>query len=195
MALPIILDVFRVAFEWETTQGQSATNVMHFLDRLGTRTPAQVFTVIDTNVVTNLWNRVSSSAEVKRLAITPLDGTSSTTTVPCADVAKWNGNAGAEYSPAVSSLVKLQTGLRGRENRGRVYLPFTAETALVNGFFPLGVDQTNWQNSWNLFLNVLDLADLPLVVASYVHSQANGVLSAVCETTAATQRRRQTRLR
>jgi hypothetical protein len=92
--------------------------------------------------------------------------------------------------------VKLQTGLRGRSFRGRVYRPFAAEETCSDGF----LDPANvllLQTAWENFIASLaaDAYSDTLVVASYKLATKDPVVNVVAEHALGTQRRRQTRLR
>lgn len=190
--LPIIADVYRCTFNWvETAKGLLAANVMHF-HAVGT-TPAGLAAIIDAHVAVGMWQFTVGSASVQTLEVTKLDGTSATYTFPTGSPAKWTGGQGVgDFIPQVAGLVKLNTTLRGRSFRGRVFLPFVAEAAQVSGTLTAG-NVTTAQAAWNNFLTAMSVATADLTVASYHLSTDTLVLNALVESQTATQRRRQRR--
>jgi hypothetical protein len=160
-------------------------------------TATEVFTCLDAHVTAAMWSSVGGGASVSDVAITPLDGVSPTVDFPTGSPAKWTGPGGGQTSPAVATLVKLTTDLRGRSHRGRVYLPFQSEAAEADGALNPAT-QTAAQAAWSTFLTAI-AADattpMTLVVASYKLSSARNVQSVAVEGMLATQRRRQSRLR
>lgn len=204
--LPVIANTYRCAINWTHGSGQKASNVMHF--RAPTLDAVGVANAIDSNVTTNMWNNVLAAATVTSLYVTKLDGVAASY-IKTTSGAKWSGTAGAsDWAPNVASIVSFRTAKRGQRNRGRIYLPFQAETNTTAGVLPAGVAAN--QTAWNTFLTAMATATCSLVVASYGRSEyiknhqlvtavwtpeANDVTSIVVETTLGTQRRRQSRLR
>jgi hypothetical protein len=194
--LPTISNTFRVALDWADASGQTAVNVMH-IRIAGGGTIGNVAAAMDSAATGNMWASVINSAHVSQFAITPLDGSTATAFVTPTTIGKWTGSSSStEFLPAVSPLVKLTTAIRGRSNRGRLFLPFTGEGNVVNGKVR-AADVTVMQPAWTSFLAGL-AAFTPactLVVASYKLSTATTVLAAHVEDVLGTQRRRQGRLR
>jgi hypothetical protein len=195
-ALPVIADVFRCALNWTTSGGQTATNVIHIHDQAGGHNQSDAMAVLNATVTATMWRPVVPSAVVTDVAITPLDGSSATQHFAPATPAHWTGQNGTDFVPQVSVLLKLATVQRGRSKRGRVFLPFTAESSIQNGL----VDSTqaaSMTTDWTTFLSAL-LTHSPSwewVVASYKNASMQAVDTVTCELVAATQRRRQGRLR
>jgi hypothetical protein len=198
--LPVIANTFRCAFEWTVFGGQkSPANVMHFTGAAPAATPSDLVGALESSVSAGMWSLVSSDASVTSLAITPLDGTSPTSTFNTSGGAKWAGSATGGNIPQVAAVVSLKTLLRGRENRGRVYLPLLGEGKVQGGII-LATDATSTQNAWNTFRTSMAAASphaFSFVVASYdrKHSGASAhatpVASVFVSTFTATQRRRQ----
>jgi hypothetical protein len=194
--LPIIADTYRTALKWIDNSGQHAVNVMHF--RVSAYTPALLFADIDTTVTANMWGSVATTASVLEVDITPLDGVSSTQTFPTGQPAKWTGSSGGtQYTPQAASLIKLQTGVRGRDNRGRLFLPFTSEAQQVDGFLISGT-VTSITLAWQA---LVDAFAGGVVVAAYdrrhngAGAHATPVTVATCEAAIGSQRKRQQRNR
>ena len=209
--LPSITNVFRVAFNWVHTNGQTAANVMHF--RAPSLNTGGVATAIDTNVTANMWAMASLNAHVESLSITPLDGTGATLPYPVTG-SKWAGTVSAsiDFVPDAACVVSLRTAKRGRRYRGRVYIPFQCESQIANGVITGSLTVT--ANDWTAFLANMATASCRLVVATYGHGlvktpgvyppaytettwspDATDVATAVVESILGTQRRRQGRLR
>jgi hypothetical protein len=202
--LPVIPDVFRCALEWTLVgTSQTAVNVIH-IHTVGTgKTSHEVFTALDAHVTANMWGPVNNFAGVQSVAITPLDGVSPTTTFPTGLPAKWTGTTTGDTLVAVAGLVKFTTAFRGRNRRGRIYLPFTGESATSQGAITPSI-VTAANAAWATFIaSISGDATTPetLAVASYDRRHAGAgasvedVFLAVLEPMAATQRRRQTRIR
>jgi hypothetical protein len=149
---------------------------------------------LDDAVTSALWNTVSSNAHVDHVSITPLDGTSATASFTPVVPAAWVGGRAGDTIPNMATIVKLTTGLRGRDRRGRMYLPFLPEGSQADGTIT-DVNLAAMQTAWTALLGTLTADNWALVVASYKLSHDAPVLSVLCESVAGTQRRRQSRLR
>jgi hypothetical protein len=196
-ALPVIADTFRIAMHWTDGAGQNAVNVIH-TKSAASAVASDVMELLDDTVTSNMWPSVATGCHVDDVAITPLDGTSATAHFSPGTPGNWTGGAGsAEYEPQISVIVKLTTLHRGRSFRGRVYLPFTAESVVSKG----AVDPTiagDITTAWQTFVGALEsdpTTSSSLVVASYKLAVATDVISVLGEAEAATQRRRQGRNR
>lgn len=195
--LPVIPNVFRVAFRWHNaSNSQTAVNVMHFLGAGATPLASDLRTALVGNFSASMVIPCANTARVYQLDIIKLDGSAATVSYP---VSLPLGASGGDWTPQVSVLVKIQTALRGRNNRGRIYLPMIAESAVAMGVFdPLILPTV--QTAWDGFLTAMELAT-PTAwnpgVASYdrIHSGAGAhftpITRYVVESFTATQRRRQ----
>lgn len=190
--LPVITDVFRVAFLWQSTDlPKSAVNVMHF--EASGKTASQVATAIDAHVTAGMWFAQNSHAAVTELDVTPLDGSGTTFTFATASAAKWKGGSSTfDVNPQVAAVVKMVTAKRGRSYRGRVFLPWVAENRVTNGAFdPTDLAAVN--ALWATFLTDMNTASVHPVIASYLHATSERVTGVSFEARTATQRRRQNR--
>jgi len=197
--LPVIANVFRLTTRWTSSAGGLAENVMHFLAAASTAN--DVSTDFAASITQTMWGPVSAQAWMPSYDVIKLDGSAATVSFTGGSSGKWQGGGGntdPEVAPA--ALVKMQTGLRGQANRGRIYLPFVAEGQAGNGALA-GAIVTSTQTAWDAFLAAMTAAgDLP-VVASYdrlgggAGAHATVIVKYVVETILGTQRRRQTRLR
>lgn len=192
MSLPVITDIFRVAFNW-VNGSQHAVNVMHFRDETGVADPSDIVTPLSVSKPTHFLDGIASAAHVATYDVTPLDGSTATGTYSAAN---WVGGTGSgDPLPQVARVMKFTTAFRGRSYRGRAFLPFVAEGAVADGSFigdstgPLV--STAWE-SWRL---TLVSAGWTLVVASYKLEEAVEVTTITAETLTGTQRRRMSRLR
>jgi hypothetical protein len=190
--LPVIANVWRVTFEFNEAHGISPRNVMHFLDSGGDRTADGVFNAINDNLPSGgLWGPVGDEYTVQQLGIIKLDGTSATTFHPTDTSAKWQGGVGGDIIPNGAAVVKLQTGLRGREHRGRVFLGPLSEGAQADGYIGSTI-QSDTTSDWVAFTNALVGlgTPMPLVVASYRHATAAQVIDVGCRHHIGSMRRR-----
>lgn len=190
--LPVIADTFRVAMFWQGQSGLLGQTVMHF--QKAAASAASVAADVDANVTASMWTHTNTNTKVTELHVTPLDG-SSATYILAVTGAKWAGTSGAsDVVPASAVVVSFRTGLRGKSNRGRIYLPFTSENVIADGKL-LAANVAIGQPAWNAFLAaMIAVPDFP-VVASYKLATKHQITSIVYEGTLGTQRRRQQRLR
>lgn len=200
--LPIIPDTYRCALNY-VGSGTIATNVIHIRRTTTGSTATDAFNAIDGSWTLNQLLPLDNLCILQSCDITPLDGVSSTSHFSFSSAAKYTGGTSGDALIAPSAIIKLQTGVRGRANRGRVYLPFISEGCTAGGLITTSGVATNTTNAWANFVSSLT-ARTPaweLGVASYdrAHSGASAhftqVLTVSCEAVLATQRRRQNRLR
>lgn len=202
--LPVIAQTFRVALRWlYAPKSQTAVNVMHIAADSAGKTALEVFTCLDAHVTANMWDGVASGSHVEEVDITPLDGTTATQSFLTSSPAKWSGVNATDAIPAVAILVKEVTLFRGRNKRGRLFLPFCAEGVSETGFIN-GGSQATMQAAWTAFLAAIDgdgTTPMNMTVASYdrKHGGAGAggtaVDHVVIETALGTQRKRQERNR
>lgn len=198
-SLPTIPNVYRVALDWinTSTGAGTASNIFHVRNATGYPNSPAVFTCLDAHVTAAMWSFVASTYRVAKMVITPLDGTTASDEVTIAATAKWTGNNAGDPIPNMANIIKLRTAKRGRSYRGRLFLPFVSESAQVNGVLS-GTAVATCDAAWNAFLIAIGTdATFPLTfgIASYKLATFEPTLGAVCEGTAATQRRRLSRLR
>ena len=193
--LPVINGVFRVALNWtHAATGQSAENVIHISDIGGSSNA--VAAELDSRAVADMWLSANSQASVKSLSITPLDGTSATIDYLMTQDGRWAGDGTDGFLPAVATIVKFNSAMRGRANNGRLFIPFTDEGKVTDGSLNTGLAATMttaWQ-SW--VANMVSDGFVPCV-ASYLVGSAHesDIVQVTVEEVLGTQRRRQGRLR
>jgi hypothetical protein len=198
MALPVIADTYRCALHWTSNVAGQAVNIFHVKGpHSGYPNSQAVFTCIDAHVTTGLWTFISSNLTADSMTITPLDGVTASSTIAITPAAKWSGQSAGEAIPNMANLIKLTTAKRGRSYRGRLYLPNVGEPDQTNGKLAVAKVPTT-TTAWNTFIAAIGTdatTSLIMGIASYTHSTIDPVINAFCEGTAATQRRRLTRLR
>lgn len=191
--LPIIGATTRVALNYIESSGLTATNVIHIA---GADTPSDLADVIIAAVPSTgsaMWGPMSSSARLSSLDLLPLDGATATYHRDLDTNAKWYGQGGGAPIPAACALVKLDTGVRGRSNRGRIYIPFVGESVFSSGLLD-ATAREDCENGWEAFRTALIGDANALVVASYRNRDAHPVTALSCLVKCATQRRRQSRV-
>ena len=209
---PVIDGIHRVAFKWKVTAtGHLAVNVMHF--KGASSDPAGLFAALNTNVTNTMWANIGTDGVITEVQITPLDSAQSATQVFAPTGAKWAGLATpGDYSPHTATVISLRTAKRGRQNRGRIYLPFPIEANMIKG---TSASVATAQTAWDTFRTAMTTGSWPLHVASYGHGMhraktpgggyvitpvswtphSEAVTSLLVEPLFGTQRRRQSRLR
>jgi hypothetical protein len=170
--------------------------VIHITAEAGTPSAGDIGDAIVAAWPNHMMTGIPASVAMDYIDVTPLDGTSTTVRTPTGSAGEFVGEQTGDWSPQVASVVKLQTGLRGRSFRGRVFRPFTAEETASDGF----LDNANvllLQTAWENFIASLaaDAFSDTLVVASYKLAEKTPVVAVSAERALATQRRRQSRLR
>lgn len=189
MPLPVIANTYRVALLWSHSDlGSDAVNVMHF--RKAGATPVDLATKIDSHVGNTMWNFQDSHAVVNEVDVTPLDGTTVTYPFLTGAPTKWKGfSSSHDVIPQGAAVMKILTAKRGRSYRGRLYLPWVAETFSTNGVLD-ATTVTNMTTAWSTFVSAMSGDGYDLVVASYLLETAEDAIAIACEPMLATQRRR-----
>lgn len=198
--LPIIPNTYRCSLIWNASGfGKSAVNVIHIKANASTTTATDAYNAIKNNLSAAMWTFQILSAGIVQVNIIPLDGTSATSTFTTPGGGVWQGQSSGAFVPQVAAIIKLQTGQRGRNKRGRVYLPWVAESQVSAGTLTAGTVNTV-QAAWVAFNNGLvgmSPVQWDLGVAAYdrkhdgAAAQFTGVTNITCESLSATQRRRQ----
>lgn len=198
--VPVIPNAVKVAFKWGAT-GQSAFTT--FGITTSTSDLAAVAASIGSHVSSAMWGCVSSSATISEMHLFRYDG-ATPTFVTGVTGSQWLGAAAdTDFGVALAALVSFRTATRGQWARGRIYLPFTAESANTAGSLTPGFIG-NLQTAWDAFRTGMQAGGTPLAVISLAdHPELNPphtpaarlIISSIVEAKLATQRRRQTRLR
>lgn len=185
--LPVIGGVVRASVQGICPSGQPWVNVWHFQYANGASAPGSVeIGALDTQFYKfyggpglstgqPVMASCKSTCSIQQIAYTPLDGVSNTLTFSHA----LNGSAGSALSTPseVAMVLTLRTALRGRRNRGRVYLPpFGNDFWDTNGFLSTsGLVATKLITQWTALQGLINPLQWTHVVASYGHGTANGV--------------------
>lgn len=178
--LPVIGQTWRATFEFNELQGVKPRNVMHFFDSVGGATPADVFNAIQGAIPNpGIFQPLKSGFICQTVSLIHLDGTSGSTAHNTDGSSKWEGFTSGDPIPNLAAVVKLATGLRGREHRGRVFLGPIGESANDGGMLT-GSWAADTTTNWVTFTNALITAGFPLVVASYKHSSQSPVDNVRC---------------
>jgi hypothetical protein len=153
-----------------------------------------VFDAINDHVVDDMFQHTVVGVSIERVDILKLDGVSATKSYIIPDVTNWRGTASGEVTIAVAAIVKLQTGLQGPANRGRIFLPWVAESRQNHGVLS-GTVASDLTTAWNAFQTAITAEGVLLVVASYKNEEIHSVINLVGEAACGTQRRRQQAIR
>lgn len=194
--LPVIPGVYRVTWNWTALVAPThAVNVMHFSGATGPLNIPLLAAKLNSTITSAMFDPLSVTAKVDHWSIIPLDGFSGSTDFAGPTT---TGSSGGDTIPQVSILLKISTGLRGRNNRGRNFLPFVSELEVANGTFA-STSLTPCQAAWRTWQTAMNTGtdSFALGVASYdrAHSGAGAHFTVAnpitVESLTATQRRRQ----
>lgn len=195
MALPVIDDVFRVTWNFQSYDGITPRIVQHY--RTSTANGQDVGLALWDAVVDNLFLPMHESFEPTSLSLIRLDGTSATVVVPRPVDVTANLCAGdGQIIPASAAVMSWRSLVRGPKGRGRSYIGPVTEGANENGML-VGDSLTELPAAWGSFYVALGEQDPSIgpVVASYVHEEAYLIQGASLSEVLGTQRRRQNQLR
>lgn len=191
--LPVIEDVYRVTWNFTTDQGVTPRIVQHYKS-IGSDV-AVVGAALVGAVADSMFYPMPASFEPFSMSILPLDGVTPTQefTIPPTHAMCGGDSQGI---PAAAAIMKLTTQVRGPRGRGRSFIGPIAENTQDSGILTQ-IARNNLLAGWNDFLPAIQALDpvIFMVVASYVHADANPVTNVVFESVLGTQRRRQNQLR
>jgi len=198
MPLPVITDTLRVEVQGLTAIGSSWENVLHFR-KSGALTFAGAIAVLEPNLQKlygpsaafaggQRWEDPAATTwTVQRYRYTPLDGSSAATVTQ--HVA--TGQSATDALPSgVAVTFTLRTALRGRSFRGRVYWGGYSESSNPAGAEPTAATIAAQVTNWLGLITALTGTGVSLVVASYLHSTAEDVVSVDSQARWNSQRRR-----
>lgn len=195
--LPVIEDVFRCAIGFQSiTTGLHCVNVLHFRSTGSvTHVGEAIADAMEAQeALANPWGPLSGNYTCTGIDVLPLDGVSAGSFFPVTSV---QGGGSGDEIPASALVVSLRTAARGPRGRGRVFIGPIGEGDNTHGVLNGGSAEgdgiaANWE-SFAALLAALTPA-VRLVVASYVHADANDVVSFRVDINLGTQRRRQDRV-
>jgi hypothetical protein len=183
----VIADVWRVAFELASVSGRVATNILNVFSTAGDAT--ELGDTLESAIPSvNPWSYVSSGYDVPSLSITPLDGVSSATAHSCPQIA---GTQSGQTVPEAAACIGLQTGVRGPQARGRIYIGPLTESSIDTGQIQSGT-LAGLLTAMDAFINDLAAASPAILVgvASYKHAIWRPVTSFRVDSFQTTQVRR-----
>lgn len=179
MALPVISGLTRVSISGTTINGTPWVNVIH-LRYTGGGDPTTTNQLVAQPIIEHLYSGAAYTGGANMLSFCHpglvmtdisflnLDGISATLRRPVSHVGT---SAAADPLPAsTSAVVKLGTLERGRNRRGRVYLPPWTEAHSDGGGHITTADRALVINQWGGFQTDLQGNSWELVVASYLGS-------------------------
>jgi lipoprotein-anchoring transpeptidase ErfK/SrfK len=155
------------------------------------------------NFLANMGGPLDAEVQMLPASIRLGDGSTTPFEATTTNSVATGGTAYTSASPQVAVLVKKNTGLGGKQNRGRTYMPWWVSTAYIaeNG----NLDSTavaNLQTDADTFLTQLTTDTIPMCIAHRVFTISGGkpvltayhtgplVTSFKVESVVATQRRR-----
>lgn len=189
--LPTIGNCVRVALNWTGVGGVAPVNVLHLIT--SSTDEGDIASALDDAFQANpgCFQAVMANYILDTYTITLLDGSSAGQVVNALGT-PITGGGGGNMVPQVAAVLSLHTPQRGPRGRGRLYLGPVGETEIDSGLISSGV-RSAMVAGWTDWMT--DMAASPIAaslgVASYVHTEVNGVTSLSMRPAAGTQRRRQ----
>lgn len=190
MPLPVLADMWQVRLNWNNTNApRDASNNLYFFDSVGTQTATNLAVDFAASVNAQMWGMQSTPSVVTAMTITPLDGVTAGAVFPTGGGAVWLGGSGTDAILQGSTVISIKSGHRGPSGRGRVYLPWTAESTQLNGVLtPANV--TSVQTGWNSFFTAMVAAGWSPSVVSTADAINYPALNYTVRPNLMTQRRR-----
>jgi len=182
MTLPVIANVIRVSVFGTVEGGVGWSNTFHLIKDAST-TYAAAIGAAQTEVTTLYsstgygggkegWGEYATDgSHTAQVIYTPLDGTTASTTFAMVQ----SGQSSQEpTSPQNAISCTINTGLRGRSNRGRVFWACTSREILSGGKVA-AANVASINACWKQFNDNLIASGAPssLAVASYLHSSVH----------------------
>ena len=195
--LPVIANVIACHVRGTLPNGRQWVNGYHVL-KPGGMSIATAIATIDPLLVAlyntahagggiSLLSVMSTGLHMSDISYLPLDGSSATSTVSHALA---GGEATDQLANSTAITVTSQTGLRGRDKRGRVFLPPICENQNFPGGVPNPALITGWQINFNGYLADATTATIFPVVASYKHATQNLITKYVVRAVYSSRRKR-----
>lgn len=140
-------EIYRLAVKWEhEITGDDAVNIFHFkqLDALILDTPGEDLVGAFQEEVEELYaGIVSVNYSIVQYSVRKVASNEDAYDAPAA-VTGERGTTSDQLPSTVAAIITWTTGLTGRNNRGRTYLPPTSEGDLLAGlwastYFPTGM--------------------------------------------------------
>lgn len=200
-------DIAKVRITWQQA-GHEAQNVFHWQkDAAGAFTFVELDQLIDQ--VLHAYNLNTNDGPLGALAdevvMTKVEtvgiGDNTSPGVERSVSLAGHNSTASPLPPALALLVGLETGFRGKSNRGRLYQIGVGDADVDDGGSVVSAALATWQTKWtNWFGGLADGAVIAgqLVIVSYFHDKLprslavkQNVNSVVVRNVVATQRRRQ----
>jgi hypothetical protein len=140
---------------------------------------------VEESFVTNILPRLSDSITLVRVTWRDASGTLRDTGYSAA-----GGNSDPGTSPNVAYLVKKNTGVGGRKNRGRMYVPGCVETKVDSAGIVTPTFQATLQGNFTDWQEAAAVANFTMQILHNSVVDPTVVTSLFVESTVATQRRR-----
>lgn len=183
---PGTTDEFEVTFSWTIAGGsREADSVFGVIDNLATRGPIDICEAIEGTVSATILQAVCGETVLTRVSAE--DGAGN---IASLETTHAGGASGDQAPPNVTYLIKKLTGLSGRRNQGRMYLPGPPEGAITAGGSLSGPGRAAAQDAVNDWVAALDGVDLGLILLHSDSSVATSIYALSVESKVATQRRR-----
>ena len=122
---PVIPNVWRVAVELASTTGPTVSNILNVFSMAGDATELGDIWEAECPSV-NPWSYVANVYSNASLSITALDGAASAV---AHSFTQGPGTQAGQLIPEAACCIGLQTGVRGPQARGRIYLGPLTETS------------------------------------------------------------------
>jgi hypothetical protein len=195
--LPVITNVISCHVKGTLANGRQWVNGYHVLKPSASSVAAAIaaidpillalYNVAHTGGGVSILAQMPTSSNMVAIYYLPLDGTSATTIVSHS----LSGGAAGDALPASATLtVTSQTGQRGRDKRGRVFLPPFIEADNDATGKPGATQVTQLQTQFDKFLLDMTTATMLPVVASYKHASQAIITNYVVRSQWASRRKR-----
>lgn len=181
MELPVITNVVRTAVSGLGPNGQQWANILHFRRTSGVLDVASlpslrdhIVSLYNVSYGAGQWQLLFGSpisVTLGQISFTPLDGTSASTVYTVSGAGTQTGDA---LPAEVAIVLSLRTALRGRRNRGRLYIPCLAEAVCDAVGQPTTNAVSGYAAQANTFRTTITPSGWEWVVASYGGPQPNG---------------------
>jgi len=192
--LPTIGNCVRVSCNWNTVNGITPRNIFHVIT--SSEDEEEIALAVQTALHASAqkpFGCMLASRSIASYTVTLMDGHSAGQVV--ASTFAISGEQTGEEIPASAAVLSLHSPQRGPRGRGRLYIGPIGEAAQANGLVGSG-NVSGMLSAWSAFETSLAASSISgsLGVASYVHSEVNGVTSLSMRPQCGTQRRRQNQL-
>ena len=164
---PVIANVWRVAIELASSSAPTVSNILNVFSTAGDATElGDTWEGAVPSV--NPWSYVANIYSAPSLSITPLDGVRSASAHSFAQGA---GTQAGQVIPEAACCIGIQTGVRGPQARGRIYLGPLTETSADGNNVASGT-LTGLVTAMDDMIDALAAASpaILLGVASYKHA-------------------------